>query len=52
MSEAQIRAELAAEEEQEVHAGNVSLHEVTPVTMMTTLLDLEDQQYVHDNSYV
>ena len=44
MSEAEIRLELAKEEEQEANNGHVSLHEVTPATMISNLLELEEQQ--------
>ncbi|GJF00762.1 CxC2 domain-containing protein [Phanerochaete sordida] len=43
MSEAEIRLQLAKEEE-ESHAGTMTLHEVTPASMIATLLDLEEQQ--------
>lgn len=46
LSEADIRVQLAKEEEADADAGNVALHEVTPSTMVATLLDLEEQQYV------
>lgn len=44
MTEAEIRLELAREEEQEASNGHIALHEVTPVTMIANLLDLEEQQ--------
>ncbi|GJE90469.1 CxC2 domain-containing protein [Phanerochaete sordida] len=43
MSEAEIRLQLAKEEE-EASAGTLTLHEVTPTSMIATLLDLEEQQ--------
>ena len=44
MSEAEIRVQLAVEEEKEVNSGKTVLHEVTPATMIASLLDLEEQQ--------
>lgn len=44
MSKAEIRLELAKEEEQEANDGRVNLHKVTPATMVANLLDLEEQQ--------
>ncbi|GJF00837.1 hypothetical protein PsYK624_171390 [Phanerochaete sordida] len=43
MTEAEIRLQLAKEEE-EATSGSTTLHEVTPVSMILTLVDLEEQQ--------
>lgn len=44
MSEAEIRLQLATKEDEAANAGNIPLHEVTPASMLATLLDLEEQQ--------
>ena len=44
LSEAEIRVQLAQEDEEEVKNGNITLHEVTPAAMLAMLLDLEEQQ--------
>ena len=49
MSEAEIRVQLAVEEEKEANEGKEVLHEVTPAMMIATLLDLEEQQYTFSN---
>ena len=46
MSEADIRLQLAAEEEGDAARGQETLHEMTAAGMLTTLLDLEEKQYV------
>lgn len=43
MSESEIRLQLVTEEEA-VADKTPSLHEVTPASMIATLLDLEEQQ--------
>ena len=47
MSEAEIRAELAREDEDEANNGGESLHEMSPSAFVSALLDLEDQQCVN-----
>lgn len=42
MSEAEVRLQLAREEDE--HATDVTLHEVTPASMLANLLSLEEQQ--------
>ena len=44
MSEAEIRMQLMLKEEEDANRGTVPLHEVTPASMLATLLDLEEQQ--------
>lgn len=44
MSEAEIRVQLAKEEEEEANTGKFTLHEVTPSNLIANLLDLEEQQ--------
>ena len=46
MSEAEVRAQLAQEEEEEVSDGKESLHEMSPVAFIAALLDFEEKQYV------
>lgn len=44
MTEAEIRLKLAQEDDEEAANGNMSLHEVTPASMIMALLDVEEQQ--------
>lgn len=46
MTEADVRLQLAREEEEDAARGTVNLHEVTPLGMVATLLDLEEEQCV------
>lgn len=47
-SEAEIRAELAAEEEDSAAlTGAIGLHAVSPSGMLANILELEEQQYVY-----
>lgn len=46
MTEAQIKLQLAEEEDNDARKGNLSLHEVTPSGMLSELLEIEDLQYV------
>ena len=47
MTEAQIRAQLLKEEDDEERdEGTTGLHEVTASGMLSALLDFEDHQYV------
>ena len=46
MSEAEVRAQLAQEEEEEVSDSKESLHEMSPVAFIAALLDFEEKQYV------
>ena len=42
MGEAEVRLQLAREEDE--HAGEVTLHEITPASMLASMLSLEEQQ--------
>ena len=44
LTESEIRLRLAQEDDDDVAAGKLSLHDVTPASMLMMLLDLEDQQ--------
>lgn len=46
LSEAEIRLQLAEEDDQAAEDGEVALHDVTPAAMLLELLDIEDLQYV------
>lgn len=46
LTETQVKAQLAEEEDEEAANGNPSLHSVTPSSMVTELLEIEDLQYV------
>ena len=41
-----MRRQLAEEDESAAKEGVLSLHELTPASMLVELLDIEDQQYV------
>lgn len=44
MGEADIRLQLAEEDDQAMEDGDVPLHEVTPAGMLIELLEIEEQQ--------
>ncbi|KAF7797869.1 hypothetical protein EIP86_009075, partial [Pleurotus ostreatoroseus] len=44
LSEADIRLQLAEEDDRAAEEGSISLHEVTPAAMLLELLEIEDQQ--------
>lgn len=44
ITEADIRLQLAEEDDQAVEEGMMSLHEVTPAALIVELLEIEDQQ--------
>ncbi|EKM49243.1 uncharacterized protein PHACADRAFT_33556 [Phanerochaete carnosa HHB-10118-sp] len=44
MSESEIQMELLQQEEEEANQGCILLYEITPASMLSTLLDLEEQQ--------
>lgn len=47
MTEAEIRLQLAEEEDREASDGTLFLHKITPSAMLTELLEIEDLQYVY-----
>ncbi|GJF00231.1 CxC2 domain-containing protein [Phanerochaete sordida] len=51
MSESEIRIQLLRREEDDANHGSVPLHEVTPAAMLSTLLDLEEQQRKFKTKY-
>lgn len=46
LTEAQVRKELAEEEESRVAEGGVVLHETSAASFLVIALNLEDSQYV------
>lgn len=44
LTEADIRLQLAEEDDRAVDDGQLSLHEVTPAAMLIEMLDIEEQQ--------
>ena len=44
LTEAEIRLQLAEEEDVEAAEGNPSLHKMTPSAMLVELLEIEDAQ--------
>ena len=45
-TEADIRLQLAEQDNKEAAEGKFSLHKMSPASMLGELLDIEDQQYV------
>ncbi len=44
MTEAQIRLQLAKEDDRQAADGHLSLHNVTPSALIMELMDIEEQQ--------
>lgn len=52
MTEADIRLQLAEEDDEAAVEGEVPLHEISPSSMLFEMLDIEDQQYVLVRAYL
>jgi len=52
MSEAQVKKELAEEEEKRLVAGGVSLHNTSAASFIVLGLEIEDTQYVIHKVYM
>lgn len=46
LTEADIRLQLAEEDDKAIENGETMLHEVTPAAMLVEMLEVEDQQSV------